>query len=504
MFATASAKSVITVGATENVRANGIEDVCGNVDADNAADIAAFSSRGPALDGRMKPDLVAPGVHIQGPASQAPGYQLMCYGGAPYFPEGQTLYLMSSGTSFSAPGVAGAAALAGEYYQRVHSSGVAPSPAMIKAMLLNTPRYLNGVAGGGDLPTISQGWGLVDVGALYDPTRWTRDQEVPFTASGQAYQQQFTVADPAKPTRITLAYSDAPGATVGDAWVNDLDLEVYVGGQLYRGNVFAGDHSVAGGARDFRNNVEQVWLPAGLSGPVSVVVRATNIAGDGVPGGTTLDQDFALTSVNLTAAGSAAALPYIAGVNLSEAAPGADGDGLLEPGEPLNTTVDLGNAGTSPLTAGRLTATVVTGPATALQSPMTVPEVVSAGGTRVPGPSLLLAPSAACGEQVTLRITYATGPAGTTGTTPSSTCVPAPSTQCGSAQSTRLAPGRPRPAGSGSHADRVVFGPCRSLASFWAASPGSRLRPRHRPPGWASVVGSATSRRSPCCRRRVC
>ena len=73
----ASAKNVISVGASENVRAlspadGGNDpdgsDGCGyvDIDADNANDMATYSSRGPCSDGRMKPDLVAPGTHVTG------------------------------------------------------------------------------------------------------------------------------------------------------------------------------------------------------------------------------------------------------------------------------------------------------------------------------------------------------------------------------------------------------------------------------------------------------
>src|SRR5205085_7282675 len=65
----ATAKNVICVGASENVRQTGT-DGCGvaNGGADSANDIINFSSRGPVNsaggDGRIKPDIVAPGTHI--------------------------------------------------------------------------------------------------------------------------------------------------------------------------------------------------------------------------------------------------------------------------------------------------------------------------------------------------------------------------------------------------------------------------------------------------------
>ena len=62
------AKNVIAVGAAEGVQPFGGTDGCGVGDAaaDSANDMAIFSSRGPADDGRVKPDIVAPGTHISG------------------------------------------------------------------------------------------------------------------------------------------------------------------------------------------------------------------------------------------------------------------------------------------------------------------------------------------------------------------------------------------------------------------------------------------------------
>ena len=72
-----------------------------------------------------------------------------------------------------------------------------------------------------------------------------------------------------------------------------------VGGQTYRGNVFSGAGSAPGDQADSRNNVESVFLPAGLSGPFTVKVTAANIAGDGVPqNADSTDQDFALVISN--------------------------------------------------------------------------------------------------------------------------------------------------------------------------------------------------------------
>jgi hypothetical protein len=294
-----TAKNVLTVGATESTRNNGFRDGCNITAAGNADNIAAFSSRGPTTDGRTKPDISAPGTHIQGPASQVSGYT-----GAEvcnkYYPSGQTLYAMSSGTSHSTPAVAGAVSLLWEYYERVLSPGQRPSPAMLKALLLNAPRYLTGSSANDTLPSNAQGWGDVNLDLLFDGTpRIVVDQSVLFTSTGQTYLTSGAIFDPGKPFHVTLAWTDAPGSTTGNAYVNDLNLQVTANGNVYKGNVFSGANSVTGGSFDARNNVESVFLPAGITGTFQVQVNAANIAGNGVPGsGYSTSQDFALVIYN--------------------------------------------------------------------------------------------------------------------------------------------------------------------------------------------------------------
>lgn len=296
-----TAKNVLTVGASENWRQTGT-DGCGigNSGANNVADIISFSSRGPVNssggDGRWKPELVAPGTHIQAGVPQS-NYNGSSVCNA-YWPSGQTLYGWSSGTSHSTPAVAGAATLVHQWF--LNQSLSAPSPAMNKAFLLATGAYMTGVGANDTLPSNSQGMGRVNLAdAFAGSNRLLEDQATVLGSTGATYTTSGTVASTSAPLRVVLVWTDAPGSTSGAPWVNDLDLEVNVNGTLYRGNVFSGAVSVAGGSADQRNNSESVFLPAGTSGSFTVTVRAASIAGDGVPGnGDSTDQDFALIVTN--------------------------------------------------------------------------------------------------------------------------------------------------------------------------------------------------------------
>ncbi|HLG13789.1 MAG TPA: S8 family serine peptidase [Blastocatellia bacterium] len=351
-----TAKNVITVGASENFRASDTEDGCGlsGTFADNAMDIVPFSSGGPVQDGRAKPDLVAPGTHITGAASQdsffiaKPEEEIgVC---DRYFPPGQTLYTWSSGTSHAAPLVSGAAALAFQWLKA--ALGAEPSPALVKAFILNSTSYLTGRLGADDLPGARQGWGLLNLSRMFEPSdRIVLDQSSSrtFTESGGApFEVTGVISDPSREFRVMLAWTDPPGDAATNApYVNQLNLEVVVGGVLYSGNNFSGQYSTAGDRKDFLNNVQGVRLPPGTAGPFVIRVRPTIIAGDGVPGNAAdLDQDFAIVATNAREA----AVPVLAVEETDGVAPGvtvrhSNGttDSSLIPGEAASLSVTVMN-----------------------------------------------------------------------------------------------------------------------------------------------------------------
>ncbi len=375
-----TAKNVITVGAAENVHSHAITnkgastlgtDGCDTADdeADSANDIVGFSSRGPCSDGRIKPEIVAPGTHVTGGVAQevkamsGTGNDLACFDASGvcglkdnsgnyvnFFPTNQQWYSTSSGTSHSTPAVAGGAALVYQYF--LNQGWNAPSPAMVKAYLMNSARYMTGVDANDDLWSNDQGMGMMNLGLAFDGTaRILRDQ-VPadtFTASGQSRAISGLPNDTNKPVRVSLSWTDAPGSTSGDSYNNDLNLAVVAGGKTYLGNVFAGAFSTNGGAADAKNNSESVFLPAGTTGAVVVVVTAANINSDGVPNvEPALDQDYALAIYNL----DEVQMPVVMGERSDLAAEscGVTGNGAIDPDETVTVDFVLRNAGSADTT----------------------------------------------------------------------------------------------------------------------------------------------------------
>ena len=178
---------------------------------------------------------------------------------------------------------------------------------MTRGLLMNAARYMTGVGANDTLFSNNQGMGEVNMNTYFDifaSAHILRDEMAVdmFTASGQQRTISGTVADTGKPVRITIVWTEPPGPTSGNAFINNIDLEVTVGGNTYLGNNFTGAFSSTGGAADTKDNVESVFLPAGQSGPVTIAIKATNIAGDGVPGnGQALDQDYAIVVYNVSA-----------------------------------------------------------------------------------------------------------------------------------------------------------------------------------------------------------
>jgi hypothetical protein len=333
-----SCKNCIAVGACENYDGS-FQDVFGILDPEN---MAAFSSRGPAADGRVKPDLVAPGYRVdsarfpvqyffddQDPACD-PGDPEVCFpsfGGCYLTDPSATCSVEPlNGTSMASPAAAGFAALARQYFtEGFYPSGTAtpadarvPSAALLKAVLLNGARNMTGrlyerrgtPADFGplaDAPSAVQGWGRVMLDdALYfaGDARGVRLLELPDpsgVATGDDRETRFRVTAGGQRLKITVVWTDPPGSVIaGAALVNDLDLEVTApDGTTYRGNQWTADDINLPGdklseadpaGRDAINNVEAVHVASPMPGEWRARVEGREVPGhDG-----TTTQGFAL------------------------------------------------------------------------------------------------------------------------------------------------------------------------------------------------------------------
>ncbi|HUP63585.1 MAG TPA: S8 family serine peptidase [Thermoanaerobaculia bacterium] len=242
----ASGKNVVSVGAVNSF-----------------GEILNTSSRGPAKDGRVKPDVVARGSSL---LSTFPGNS----------------YGTLGGTSMSSPVVTGIAALAVEQWRR--SFGKTPRAAELKAVI---------IAGAEDLgnpgPDYTYGFGFVDAKRSIDLIA-AHDRDAGHIRTTPIVQgQQFElplVARTAGNLRVVLHWADpaiylpANQVSTAKALVNDLDLKVidpsgtahlpYVLDKVnYTANATRGVNTI--------DNVEVVEIANAAPGVYRVVVNGTNV-----------------------------------------------------------------------------------------------------------------------------------------------------------------------------------------------------------------------------------
>jgi len=239
----AAGKNMMAVGATDN---------------SGGGSMAGFSSRGPCLDGRIKPDIVAPGQALTSCRANS-----------------ASSYVSMQGTSMSCPTVAGAVVIANEYYNA--SYGVRPSPAMVKSLLLNGADVMGGLT----YPGNDQGWGRLNLARSMINTTgrkiWNEDQKN-VLSTGTARNYVFNVTGSGE-LKISLVWTDAAGTiNANPALVNNMDLTATSpSSSVYLGNVFSSGLSTTGGSADTKNNVEMVRLNNPAQGKWVINVKGTNV-----------------------------------------------------------------------------------------------------------------------------------------------------------------------------------------------------------------------------------
>ncbi len=257
--------------------------------AGNQEQMAAWSSRGPADDGRIKPDVVAPGTWI---LSTSAGLYQEGYGDPKnprvneYSWDGwgmprNEFYKYMGGTSMSNPLVAGAATVVRDYYQKAH--GLNASSALVKATLINSAVDLldENNDGANDnaypIPNNHEGWGRVNVADATDGTRQFV-QDAPGVVTKNRRNYQYTLSG-GQPFKVTLVWTDYPSTEIAARnLVNNLNLLVISpSGVKYKGNVFANGWSKTRGKYDAVNNVENVYIQSAEAGTWTVRVIAANV-----------------------------------------------------------------------------------------------------------------------------------------------------------------------------------------------------------------------------------
>jgi len=244
--------------------------------------IADFSSFGPLDDGRLKPDLCAPGSEN---------------GSGIYSTYGTTDYQNLSGTSMASPVATGCATLLTECWKEYHSN-VNPAPAVVKAILINTTLDL-----GNPGPGFDTGYGLIQIIPALETIKKDYIIESEISDDDSTTFSLF-VPNTADYVRVTLVWSDPPASPLANpVLVNDLDLKVIDpnGGIHYPWTLDPSNPSnpATNNAPDHLNNVEQIYAQNVTGG-----IWRIEVSGFNIPIG--ISQQFALcANVDLSDVSSA-------------------------------------------------------------------------------------------------------------------------------------------------------------------------------------------------------
>ncbi|HVR43927.1 MAG TPA: S8 family serine peptidase [Thermoanaerobaculia bacterium] len=232
------------------------------------------SGRGPSAEGRIKPDLVAPSW-VEGPWTDLRADTPDC------------VTFLTAGTSWSAPLVAGAAALVRQFYrQGFHrdgtaepSAGLEPSAALVKATLIASARRVAFVERDGlripaaPVPSHEQGFGAPVLASILpsaaDSPRRLRVRDHRDGLAGGAGLEEPLVVRAGLPLVAALVWTDP----AGEGLVHDLDLELVApDGGVHRGNA-----ALTAGLADRANNVEKVEIATPAAGVWRLRVRAFRV-----------------------------------------------------------------------------------------------------------------------------------------------------------------------------------------------------------------------------------
>ncbi|MES3037184.1 MAG: S8 family serine peptidase [Bdellovibrionota bacterium] len=283
-----TAKNVLTVGASENLELTRskqtpkdfsnwekrwpAEPISSSKISDNVNGLAMFSSRGPTNDGRVKPDVVAPGTNILSVHSQVPGAKL--------WGDYNQFYGWAGGTSMATPLTAGAAAVTRQYLSEKFRM-TEPSAALVKAVLMVTAFdiYPGQYGEGTSVQEITQrrpgneeGMGRIDVASIVtiDQQGNVADEKVGVgTDEEKSYDLNLT-ADGL--LEFQLMYTDAPGSpSAKAALVNDLDVSIVdqLGAVIAQGTDRVNNHEYVKQqlkAGQYKLKIKGFKVPSGVNG----------------------------------------------------------------------------------------------------------------------------------------------------------------------------------------------------------------------------------------------
>ena len=226
---------------------------------DYAASLASSSSRGPAADGRIKPDICAQGTNVY---STYPNYT----------------YNSITGTSMSCPGISGVLAQLYQAYKE-NNNNTNPSSGLMKCILLNSADDI-----GNPGPDFKHGWGVVNANRalkLIENSNYFSGS----ISQGSTNTHTLNIPSNIDEVKVMVYWHDKEGSTSASiSLVNDINMSMSSSnGTNYNPWVLdptpnssnLNQNAVRG--IDNLNNMEQVTITNPSSGNYTIYINGNSI-----------------------------------------------------------------------------------------------------------------------------------------------------------------------------------------------------------------------------------
>ncbi len=305
----------------------------------NSTVLSSYSSRGPAPDGRIKPDISVPGEGIYSAQRNT-----------------QNSYVSMSGTSMAAPCVNGSIGLIREYLKKgFYPSGQRNpddsfsyvSAALLKACVLVSA---DPNIGSYTIPSEYVGWGRLNLDSVLYFSQPTPDRRKLFLyddtvglATGEYVDYEFEVNDQI-PLRVAVVWTDtaaAPGTN--PCLINNLDCQLTApDGSFYRGNIYSEGQSVRNPSQPFDNlnPLELFRINSPPLGRWNLRIQAQNVV--------TQRQPYAVVVTGGLFIRPPSGVRYHRHL-IVDNPPGGNGDGIINPGELIEMPTWVKNYNTYPV-----------------------------------------------------------------------------------------------------------------------------------------------------------
>lgn len=264
---TSLAKNIITVGA--------VDDIPNGYNSPTDVVMSTFSGWGPTDDGRIKPDIVANGIDV---------YSTLI--------TSNNAYGNLSGTSMASPNVAGSIGLLLNYQKNLHGDKLLRA-STIKALVIHAADE----AGTNPGPDYKFGWGLMNT---YRAAQLMRSDSIngsDFNIRELTLNQTDTIiinirSDGTLPLIATICWTDPAGIPALPSLnpsnlmlINDLDLRIIKNDDqtIYSPWILnpANPSLSATTGDNFRDNVEQVFIPSPTAGDYTIQVTHKGVLSGG-------------------------------------------------------------------------------------------------------------------------------------------------------------------------------------------------------------------------------